>query len=333
MRIHIIILFGFLLFSCNQPEQTKNNEVETASSAEIKSLNALIAKNSKKASLYFERANQFVAEKNFAAAQDDMLKALELDKDNETYKYTLAEIAFGNNDVSLAQATLKELIAKNSKNKEAYLFLAKIQLVLRDYDPAKKTISNLTENLGESVNAFFLAGMVAKETLDTNSAIALFQKAVALDNDFYDAYAQLGLIFQLKQDRRGLDYLNNAIRIDEFSTESLYARALLYQSFKEYDKASKDYRKILEINPEYAAAYYNMGIINFKTERFETALELFNQAVITDERYANAYYMRGLTQEAMQNLSAAAENYRFCLKLDPAHKGAKEGLHYLSRTK
>ena len=56
----------------------------------------------------------------------------------------------------------------------------------------------------------------------------------------------------------------------------------------QYDQALADYTKAIEINPRYAAAYLNRGVIFYKTARFDQALVDFRQALDINPKDAAA---------------------------------------------
>ncbi|MDX5320878.1 MAG: tetratricopeptide repeat protein, partial [Bacteroidota bacterium] len=228
-----------------------------------------------------------------------------------------------------AQTALRRAIELNPKFREAHVRLARIQFDLKDYEASNRTLEDMSNAVGETADAYFIFGLIKKELADTSSAISNFQKAVALDNDYFDAYMQLGLLLGAQKNKLGIDYLDNAVRIRENSTEALYARGKLYQDLGGFKKAIEDYDRIIEINPHYAAAFYNIGWINFRMERFEPAIEYFNQAIISDEAYADAYYMRGLSYQAVGNHTEALKNYKACVQVDPEHELANSMLKWM----
>jgi tetratricopeptide (TPR) repeat protein len=288
-----------------------------------------IRQDPKNAQLYYERCQRLLSEKNFLLAYYDAVKCVELEPKNELYHYNLGVLALENNEISEAQTALKSAIQLKPGYSDAYLKLARLQLIMKDYEAGKQTLKKLSEESGELPEAYFVNGMIYKYTGDTASAIKSFRRAVYLDNDHYDSYMQLGLIFGNKKEKAGIDYLNNALRLKEYSTEALYARGQLHQELASYKKAVEDYDKLLIINPEHAGAYYNIGKINFIVERWEDAAYYFNQAVIADPEYTDAYYMRGLSHQAYGNISEAIQNYEACLSLDPGYSQAREMRDYL----
>ena len=62
---------------------------------------------------------------------------------------------------------------------------------------------------------------------------------------------------------------------------------------KDYNGAIADYTKAIELNPNYANAYYNRGISKHNLKDYNGAISDYNKAIEIDPNYANAYYNRG----------------------------------------
>lgn len=58
-------------------------------------------------------------------------------------------------------------------------------------------------------------------------------------------------------------------------------------------EAKKTYLKITEIAPEYTLAYHNLGIIDWRSQQYETAIGFFSKAIERDPMFGKAYLMRG----------------------------------------
>jgi tetratricopeptide (TPR) repeat protein len=54
------------------------------------------------------------------------------------------------------------------------------------------------------------------------------------------------------------------------------------------DKAIEHYRTALELNPDYAQAHFNLGLVYFKQGHTEMAREEFEAALRTDPGYDKA---------------------------------------------
>jgi len=327
ISFYFLVLFFFGFIACSDPVQDPEKEVKKTVYPEyVADLSNQISANPNASDLYYERAYQLFEGGDDTLAFKDIKEAIRLKDDQGLYYFIYGNIAYKLNEIAEAQTAMRRAIELMPKEKAPYLSLARMQFDLKDFESANKTLENLSKEAGELPESYFLFGLIKKEIGDTASAIGNFQKVVAIDNDYYDAYMQLGLLLGAQKNKLGIDYLNNAVRLDPKSTEALYARGKLYQDVGMYKKAVEDYDQIITLNPDYAAAYYNVGWINFRVEKFEPAIEYFNKAIIADEEYADAYYMRGLSYQAFGNNTEAKRNYEACLKLNPNHNLAKEML-------
>jgi len=67
----------------------------------------------------------------------------------------------------------------------------------------------------------------------------------------------------LKQGRSGelIQKLDNAIASDDQNPMYYFARAITYEGMKDKEKAEADYKKTIEIDPNFYDAYYNLGVL------------------------------------------------------------------------
>jgi tetratricopeptide (TPR) repeat protein len=69
---------------------------------------------------------------------------------------------------------------------------------------------------------------------------------------------------------------------------------MAYDKEGQYDQAILDYNKALKINPRYAEAYNNRGVIYRKKGQFDRAISDYNKALEINPRFAESYYGRGV---------------------------------------
>ena len=89
-----------------------------------------------------------------------------------------------------------------------------------------------------------------------------------------------------------------------------------------------DYTKAIELNKEYAEAYYNRGNVYLTLEDFENALADYTKAIELNKEYGKAYHNRGLVYHKLKEYDKALADYHKAIVLNP-----DEVLYYNNRFK
>ena len=116
-----------------------------------------------------------------------------------------------------------------------------------------------------------------------------FKKAIELDPNYGEAYANLGA---------------------------------LYAKFKEYDKAIELYQACIKVKPTYAGAYTNLGNALNKTGRHEEAVYFHKTAISLDDKSANHFSNCASAYKNLGRFKEAKEYYLKALQLEPTHINA-----------
>ena len=106
----------------------------------------------------------------------------------------------------------------------------------------------------------------------------------------------------------------------------------------EFEKSIKYFNKILEIDPNYYRAVYNIGIAYFNLGDMTNAMRAYNNAIKIKPDYKHCYYNIGLIYEVKENLKEALKFYKKALEIDPkfiyalqAKKNVKQKLNAQKR--
>ncbi len=94
----------------------------------------------------------------------------------------------------------------------------------------------------------------------------------------------------------------------------------------EKQRAIALYEEILEIDAEYAAAYINLGTINFHLRQFARAEELYRRATEADPAYVLAFFDLGNVLDELQRLDESIAAYRQAVLLSPRYADAHYNL-------
>ena len=158
----------------------------------------------------------------------------------------------------------------------------------------------------------------------------LFQTTIEVDPDYYSAYMQLGTAYADKNDPIAIKYLNNAIALNDTSSEAYYAIAKFYQDRGEITNAINYYKNIITRNPQDADAIYNLATIYYGIDSIEKSYRFYELAIRQAPAKAMSYYGKGLCAEELKRTDEAISLYNQALNLDPDLKMAEERLLQLN---
>jgi tetratricopeptide (TPR) repeat protein len=86
------------------------------------------------------------------------------------------------------------------------------------------------------------------------------------------------------------------------------------------------YEEILEIDPNYAAAYINLGTINFHLRQYARAEELYRRATEVDPGYVLAFFDLGNVLDELQQPDESIAAYLQAVSLSPRYADAHYNL-------
>lgn len=293
----------------------------------IAELDAEISNDPENAELYYERARVYVKERDLNRAVTDIQKAISIDSTDARYFAVLGDIFYAGSKIYNARDALMRSVELDGQVVEPRVRLAEIYLILKEHRSSVLMLNEVIELDPDNLTAFFMRGMNYKEAGDTLNAVADFQKVVELDQEYYDAHMQLGVIMQSGNDPSALAYFNNCLILRPAAEEALYGRALWYQEHDELNKAIQDYTSIITINPANKNAHFNLGYIHHVLlQVYDSAIEHYSNALQADPQYLEAYYNRGLCYESLGNVDAAFADYQAAAALRPGYLPAEEGM-------
>jgi len=121
---------------------------------------------------------------------------------------------------------------------------------------------------------------------------------------FYSAYNKANL-----KDHYGAiaDY-NKAIEIDPNYASAYYNRGISKSNLKDYYGAIADYNKAIEL--DYTDAYHNRGISKAHLKDYYGAIADFSKTIELDPNNADAYYFRGVSKGSLSDKNGACQDGR-----------------------
>lgn len=333
LRITIPFLLLFpILNACTERAQDTESTDEISTPLTLAQIDQEIIAQPRNAALFAKRARFNETRDSMAAALKDWQRAVAIDSTQAAWRIGLGDLYFRKVDIQRAEEQFMKAVRLAPDSTEARLKMAEIRLLDKDYPEAMRWANDALRLDKENSRAYFIKGWIHRQAGDTTLAISSYHTAVERDPGYYDAYIALGLIHSAKGDPLALEFYNTALDLRPQSVEGWYARGMYCQEQGLDSMAIASYAKIKEIDPKNATAWYNTGYVMLQhQQRYVDARVEFEKAILLLPNYANAYYNLGLTYEFEDQLNSAKAAYKQALVLQPDMDLAAEGLDRLQR--
>lgn len=338
MKRNFILLMSVIMMiamACNSGKKQQESTSQEDSLNKVNPLteiNRQIADDGNNDQLYIRRADYYLSQNKVDSALRDILFAIDIDPENTNHFITLSDayLALGNPDKCLD--ALNRALKLDENNQEALMKKAQLFLIMRDYDQTYETISKIIAIDKINPIAYFVRAMALIEQGDTSQAIRNLQVAIDQKQDYYEAQLQLGILFAAQQNPVAVNYFQNAINLEPRAIEPYYQLGLFFQENDRLESAVQTYNSILDIDPKYVPALYNLGYINLVYEKnFQRAADYFSQVLQLAPDYTEAWYNRGYCYELMGQKDLARRDYQESLEKRNNYPKAIEGLNRLDR--
>lgn len=131
--------------------------------------------------------------------------------------------------------------------------------------------------------------------------------------------------FQLEKDiAKTMVYAEKAIAADPFNYIGYFARALVWANREKYINAVIDFSKAIELNMDFADAYYNRGLawqnLNDKqkaTADFDIAIIKYESAIENNPYDAELLLFRGIIWYYKEDFTKAIDDFTKAIKMNP----------------
>ena len=177
--------------------------------------------------------------------------------------------------------------------------------------------------------AWFLMGKAKRTTSDPLGAIADLTRAIALKEDFTDAYLMRArILLSMQQATEALPDVEKAITLAP-EEETSYLRGRIHEAMGNIDAAAADYQNVLELNPFNDEAMLLVGQLLITQERLDEAITFFDEAIDLKPDFGKAYAERGRAKNLKGDKEGAFEDLKKSIELNPEGDEAQklEGQH------
>ncbi|GIW21070.1 MAG: hypothetical protein KatS3mg068_0077 [Candidatus Sericytochromatia bacterium] len=261
--------------------------------------------------LYYEKAISKFEDKNkkseiYEKLSDIMLEKNDIDKsieyltfavkntpDNHNLQYKLSNLYINKGENELAIKRLENVVKSNNKFIDAYLLLGELYSKLGALDKANSTYQRILEIDKNNISA------------KINIAIINYKKG---RKDL--AYEQLKNIDKTYQDEDNY-LLHKYLGIQELENNNI-------------DNAIERFMKAIDINPNDADSYINLGVCFHKNNNINRAMREYEKAISIEPNNLTAMKNLALVYYEANQVDDAIDLYEKILKIDPNSSNVKK---------
>jgi len=143
--------------------------------------------------------------------------------------------------------------------------------------------------------------------------LQLEKRSLVGPQKYYDAATELFFQGKLKDAIAGYD---EAIRLDPYFAQAYNNRGLVYARLGQFQRAIQDFNEAIQLDPRDTIAYYNRGTAYSNLGQFQQAIQDFDQAISLNPRDAESYYYRGLSYVNLNQFQRAIQDFDQAIQLN-----------------
>ncbi len=293
----------------------------------IVKLNRLIEASPDNAALYNARAMVYLDIKDPKAALADAEKAIAMDPQEPAYLITRGDVYFSLGKVHETIKSLKQARSLSATDYQSLLKLGEVYFFLKDYKSSLLYLDTAARLDDANPTPWLMSGFALTEAGDTANAIRYFNETLKRDKNNYRANIHLGVIYTHKLNPLAIEYYQNALNINPESAEAYYNLGKFFQDIGKYNEAIDAYLSVTRLKNDMGFrdnAFYGLGYIHIELKVFDAARDYFGQAIQANPNYFQAYYAKGYAHERLGDLMNAKAYYDKALEINPSYQTARD---------
>src|SRR6056300_1663625 len=341
-RVLLLFLATVVLIGCGGPTESDPQEVETPATlvagsqqdSVLDSLNDIIRYEPNDLAALEARAEEYLKRQNLKYAAADVAAVLELDSTRTKALELWGDISFSTNQTRQSRDAWTRCMEEDPQNISCRLKMAELYHVVSEFEMSAKLTDRVLEIDPQNAEAHFLKGLLMRDALeDTTRALDWFQKAIDLKPDYIEALDMSGVLYSSLGNPLALGYFNRLIDLQPEVRAHFYNRGMFYLSQQNWNGALEDFTKCTQLDPQDLESFFNIGYVHLQLQLYVEARQYFTQALAIQPVNHRALYGRGYCFELLGDLPNAEADYRQALSFNPQHRGSQEGLGRIERAR
>jgi tetratricopeptide (TPR) repeat protein len=292
----------------------------------------------------------FMADANFRSGQIDQARvyAGELDRNYPNYlpaKLMQAQINLATGDAKAAlqnSAQLLDRITKATPDRDtspqmladlranALVTHGSAALQLRDTKTARQDFMMAHDASPNSTDIYVNLAAVAISENKPDEAVTFYNNALAIDSANFNSLRGLINIYAARnQTAQAHARIDQSIAAQPTNASLHFLKGQIYGYERNAAGAETEFRRALEIDANYLAAYSALGALFVNTNQQDRAIVEYTRIVEKRPDNAATYTLIGMLEMNRQNIDAAIDNYKKALAKDENAVFAANNLAWL----
>lgn len=313
------------------------------------------------AEAYYGRSLAYNCAENYAAAIDDIDRAIQLAPNQVLYRegkariklaagknvearvefekairmdslcwqawYGIAQVHDNLDSTGLSKRAYEKALSLNPDFAMAYLGVAETKIKLGDYEGAMPHLMKAVEMAPEYARVFEMRSLAQLRRGNFVAAIEDASKATQLDPKNKGAYKYRAESYFAQENYMLADAdFATVLGLDKKDGEALFRRGVCNEKLGDLNAAKKFYGKAVKRNKVLKDAYSNRAAIWEKLEKPKKALPDLNQALLLDKNDLSLRLRRGFILLQLLEIQAASDDFVAATYIDPKSGVAYYGL-------
>ena len=179
------------------------------------------------------------------------------------------------------------------------------------HEKAQAAIANVTRNIFNDGNNAYRRG-------DLEGALASYNRVLEMDNNFYRAYYQIGVIeAKMRNLSSAIESYMNALEIKPDFFKCWFALGLARSKGGDKAGALDAFNQVIEIDSSYVKAHASLAEIYIGLKEYTKAFEVLNTATRVDSSYSKNFLLLGIVYTELNQFEEAIENLEKSVTLNP----------------
>jgi len=215
----------------------------------------------------------------------ELLKAVEIDPQNDQYQFHLGHSYFKQKKYSEAIHAFEETARINPVHTDAYYHMGQIYRLQGCAEEAARILEKASHTQPQNADIFKNLGEAYLSQGRFDEAVRAFEKTGDLDPTCEHAFYQIGKILMKRDEKK--------------------------------EEARQALKKAVSLQPELTDAHFSLGLLAVEAGRHKDAVRSFREVINREENNARAHYQLGFAYVMLGDHDSAHRQVRRLKDLDP----------------